>query len=52
MDNYTPKIIKLIAYRPMGVREKYAHFAVPGQAYLEKLADILKTYGFKDIVII
>lgn len=44
--------IKLIAYRPMGVREEYAHYQVPGQAYLEKLADILKTYGFKDIVII
>lgn len=44
--------IKLIAYRPMGVREEYAHYQVPGQAYLEALADILKTYGFKDIVII
>ena len=45
-------LIKLIAYRPMGVREEYAHYQVPGQAYLEELADILKTYGFKDIVII
>ena len=44
--------IKLIAYRPMGVREEYAHYQVPSQAYLEELADILKTYGFKDIVII
>ena len=44
--------IKLIAYRPMGVREEYAHYQVPGQAYLEELADILRTYGFKDIVII
>ena len=44
--------IKLIAYRPMGVRKEYAHYQVPGQAYLEELADILKTYGFKDIVII
>ena len=44
--------IKLIAYRPMGVREEYAHYQVPDQAYLEELADILKTYGFKDIVII
>ncbi len=44
--------MKLIAYRPMGVREEYAHYQVPGQAYLEELADILKTYGFKDIVII
>ena len=44
--------IKLIAYRPMGVREEFAHYQVPGQAYLEELADILRTYGFKDIVII
>lgn len=44
--------IKLIAYRPMGVREEYAHYEVPGQAYLEELAGILGTYGFKDIVII
>lgn len=44
--------IKLIAYRPMGVREAYAHYQVPSQAYLEELADILKTYGFKDIIII
>ena len=44
--------IKLIAYRPMGVRERYAHYQVPGQAYLEELADILRTYGFRDIVII
>lgn len=44
--------IKLIAYRPMGVREEYSHYQVPGQAYLEELAHILKTYGFKDIVII
>lgn len=44
--------IKLIAYRPMGVREEYAHYQVPTNAYLEELADILKTYGFKDIVII
>jgi hypothetical protein len=36
----------------MGVREEYAHYQVPGQAYLEELADILRTYGFKDIVII
>lgn len=44
--------IKLIAYRPMGVREEYAHYQVPGQDYLEALAEILRTYGFKDIIII
>lgn len=47
-----PFRIKLIAYRPMGVREAYSHFEVPGQAYLGELADTLKTYGFKDIIII
>jgi len=44
--------IKLIAYRPMGVREEYSHYRVPGQAYLEKLADILRACGFDEIVII
>lgn len=44
--------IKLIAYRPMGVREEYAHYQVPANAYLEELAEILRTYGFKDIIII
>lgn len=44
--------MKLIAYRPMGVREEYAHYAVPSQPYLEELAGILKAYGFKEIVII
>lgn len=44
--------IKLIAYRPMGVREEYSHYQVPGQAYLQHLADILKACGFDEIVII
>lgn len=44
--------IKLIAYRPMGVREAYSHYAVPGQAYLEYLGDILRTCGFHEIIII
>ena len=44
--------IKLIAYRPMGVREAYAHYRVPDQAYLRYLADILMTQGFKNIIII
>ncbi len=44
--------IKLIAYRPMGVREEYSHFAVPSQAELSRLADILREMGFQDIIII
>lgn len=44
--------VKLIAYRPMGVREEYSHYAVPDEAYLHHLADILRTCGFEDIIII
>lgn len=44
--------VKIIAYRPMGVREAYSHYRIPGQEYLKELADILKGFGFKDIVII
>lgn len=47
-----PFRIKLIAYRPMGVRKTYAHYQVPDQAYLMYLAEILTTQGFKDIIII
>ncbi len=39
--------IKIIAYRPMGVREQYSHFQVPDQNYLAHLADILKKKGFR-----
>lgn len=47
-----PFRIKVIAYRPMGVREAYSHYQVPSKEYLEHLADILRGYGFKDIIII
>ena len=47
-----PFRIKVIAYRPMGVREAYSHYQVPSKEYLEHLADILREYGFKDIIII
>ena len=47
-----PFRIKVIAYRPMGVREAYSHYQVPSKEYLERLADILRGYGFKDIIII
>jgi len=43
---------KVIAYRPMGVREEYSHYEVPSQQYLNELADILRGFGFKDIIII
>lgn len=44
--------MKIIAYRPMGVRKQYSCYPVPDKAYLEHLSDILKTYGFKKIMII
>lgn len=43
---------KIIAYRPMGVEEKYSHYQVPQKSFLETLADLARNYGFKDIVII
>ena len=47
-----PFRIKLIAYRPMGVREPYSHYEVPSQAYLEELAQMLMDMGYEDIIII
>ncbi len=44
--------IKIIAYRPMGVRKQYSHYKVPDQNYLMQLADILKEKGFSNIIII
>lgn len=47
-----PFRIKLIAYRPMGVREEYSHYQVPAQAYLEELRDMLEAMGYEEIIII
>ena len=44
--------IKVISYRPMGVREEYSHYEIPSRTYLEYLAGILKDQGFKDVIII
>lgn len=44
--------IKLIAYRPMGVREEYSHFKIPSQAYLQELEGELRKQGYEDIIII
>lgn len=44
--------IKIIACRPMGVRQQYAQFSSPDAAWLRHLADILHSQGFEDIVII
>lgn len=43
---------KIIAYRPMGVREAYSHYPVPEQELLESYAAKLREVGWKDIVII
>ncbi|MDY3918689.1 MAG: YjjW family glycine radical enzyme activase [Candidatus Limivivens sp.] len=42
---------KIIAYRPMGVREAYSHYQIPTPEYLQYLADILRGCGFREIVI-
>jgi len=47
-----PFRIKLIAYRPMGVREEYSHYKVPDQAYLEELKEMLVKMGYEEIIII
>lgn len=47
-----PFRIKLIAYRPMGVREEYSHYKVPDQAYLGQLKDTLEKMGYEEIIII
>lgn len=44
--------VKLIAYRPMGVREEYSHYQIPGAELMEQLSDVLRTYGFEKIIII
>ncbi len=43
---------KIIAYRPMGVREAYSHYPVPSQDLLEGYAAKLRKMGWEDIVII
>lgn len=47
-----PFRIKLIAYRPMGVRKEYAQMAVPSTDYLEMLKERLREMGYSDIILI
>lgn len=44
--------IKVIAYRPMGVREVYSHYQVPSKDYLNYLADILYQMGYSKVIVI
>ncbi len=46
-----PFRIKVIAYRPMGVREQYSAMRVPSSKELEDYRNILLNKGFKDIII-
>lgn len=47
-----PFDMKIIAYRPMGVREAYSHYAVPDSEYLKYLGGILSDMGYEKIVLI
>ena len=44
--------IKVIAYRPMGVRNAYKDMRVQDRAYLTRLADIFRAYGFTHVIVI
>ena len=50
--NKRPFRVKLIAYRPMGVRQEYSYYKVPDQAYLEELKGVLEEMGYEEIIII
>ena len=43
---------KIIAYRPMGVREAYRYYPVPKQELLEGYAERLHTMGWRDVVVV
>ncbi len=47
-----PFHIKLISYRPMGVREQYANMAVPSSEHMKMLSDILDKKGYKYTIIL
>lgn len=43
---------KLIAFRPMGVREEYRCFPVPSRAAMEALAALARQNGMQDVTIV
>lgn len=43
---------KLIAYRPMGVREEYKGYRSPSEEEMQYLKSCVESYGFDDIIII
>lgn len=44
--------VKIIAFRPMGVRKEYAHYGTPSVEYLEEIRFLLKEIGFEKIILI
>lgn len=44
--------IKLIAYRPMGVRKEYSGYQIPSPDFLEELAELIRAKGYRKIVMI
>lgn len=49
-DDLHPFLIKLIAFRPMGVREQYRRLRVPSAALMQELEQILRAQGYGRIV--
>lgn len=43
---------KIIAYRPMGVRENYAHYPVPDRELLNGLSDVAREAGVKTVLVV
>ena len=43
---------KIIAYRPMGVRERYRHFETPSQEMLGELREIAENAGMPEVILI
>lgn len=44
--------IKLIAFRPMGVREEFSHYETPTTETLEEMKTLLEEMGFEKIILI
>lgn len=43
---------KLLRFRPMGVREEYRSWPTPGDALMNRLAALVQSHGFTDVVIL
>ena len=43
---------KIIAYRPMGVREAYSHYPVPEKTLLNRLKELAREQGMTDILVV